>query len=134
MTTFAANCLLLLSVLLVSSFVYVIKDEISFSVKIDGKEEVDLEKGILSSNLPTITIEADDKRISVKKFDIILARGSRPVKNSVKTISGNEFDLSAYSVTAKSGDRIVIELREVNGIEIEEELPDEKKLLTIPIR
>ncbi|WKN40469.1 hypothetical protein [Tunicatimonas pelagia] len=132
MKTFGANCLLFLSVLLASSFISVTKDEVNFSIKINGKEKVDLEKGISSSDLPTITIEADDKGLSVEKFDIILARGNRPVEYPVKTIDGNRFDLSAYSVTAKPGDRVVIELREIDGLE--EELPDEKKLLIIPIK
>jgi hypothetical protein len=116
-----------------SSFITNLEDETKFSIRIEGIEKFNSKEGLLVSEFSKMMIEASNKEISIEEFEIILARGSRPVSYPVEVVSGSEFDLTQYSEIAKPGDRFVIELRKVNGIDISK-ISAEEMLLTIPIK
>ena len=55
-----------------------------------------------------------DARYRVAEWEVTLARGSRPIKT--KRVSKQEVSLSDFAALAKSGDRIVIEVKRVERL------------------
>jgi hypothetical protein len=130
---FFAPLLAIIVIFSASSFVANFEDETKFSISIEGIENFNSKEGISVSEFAKMVIETNSKEISVEEFEIILARGSKPISHPTQVVPGNEFDLAEYAELAKTGDRFVIELRKVNGIEINK-LSDEEILFTIPIK
>ena len=78
-------------------------------VKAPGPSSLDL-KAIAEANFAATNPK--DARYRIVEFDIILARGSRPIKQ--ETIKGKQsINLSTYRTQAKAGDRFVIEVKKV---------------------
>jgi hypothetical protein len=108
-------------------------NDLAFTVKVDGIGQLDLQEGLSASELAIMTIETSNQNVSVSEFEVILARGSRPVENSVQVIQGNSYDLTNFSRFAKSGDRIVIQLNKLSGSE-DEALTDQNRAIVIPVK
>ncbi|MEM9676160.1 MAG: GldM family protein [Cyclobacteriaceae bacterium] len=108
-------------------------NDLTFTVRVDGVEQLSLKKGLSPAELALMTIETSDANVSISEFEIVLARGSRPVEKSVQVIQGNNYDLANFSRFAKPGDRIVIQLNELSGSE-DEALTDQNRAIVIPIR
>lgn len=122
-----------LSILLTSAILISPANDLAFTIKVDGIDQLSLREGLSPSELAPMTIETSKSEVEVSEFEIVLARGSRPVENSVQVIQGNSFDLAAFTHYAKSGDRIVIQLNELDGSE-DEELTDQNRAIVIPIK
>ncbi|WPP50824.1 GldM family protein [Catalinimonas niigatensis] len=116
-------------VLLISAFTLFPYNDFALNVKVQGMENKDLLKeGLTPAELAIMTIESNDEKVSIEKFEVVLARGTRPI--SVESVNGNQYDLINFSEQAKAGDRIVIEVMETSST-----MPlDEKALFaSIPI-
>lgn len=85
-------------------------------------KEVDQKRGMKAPGPRSITMKAipdesfkaflpKDARYRVTSWEAILVRGKRPV--STKKMSGPEGNLSSFAAQAKPGDRILIEVKEV---------------------
>jgi len=85
--------------------------------------ELNVKKGESISRLRSIEIKAvpdegfkqflpKDARYRVTKWEVTLARGSRPV-GSPKTISSESASLADFSSRARPGDRLVVEVKQV---------------------
>lgn len=120
--------LLLTSVTLVSA-----TSDLAFTIKVDGIEQLSLREGLSPSELALMTIETSKSEVAVSEFEIVLARGNRPVGTSNKTIRGNSYDLTKFAQFAKPGDRIVIQLNELSGSE-NNGLTDQNRAIIIPIK
>ena len=81
-----------------------------FTISIKGLHH-SLNEGLKTNEFAKMTIESNDENVKVKSFEITLARGSRAI--SIQTIDGNSFDLGKYRGQARSGDRIVIDIKKV---------------------
>lgn len=120
-------------VFLLSSFILISVDQLSFTINIEGVETLDLKKGLTPSELSRMTIDSDDADVSVSEFQVVLARGNRPVAIPAKLVKGNSYDLAEYESFAKSGDRLVVALIEINGLK-EDDISAEKRVIIIPIK
>jgi len=108
-------------------------NDLAFTIKVDGVDQLSLREGLSPSELAPMTIETSNKEVNVSEFEVVLARGSRPVENSVQVVQGNSYDLANFSQFAKPGDRIVIQLNKLGGSE-EEVLTDQNRAIVIPIK
>ena len=109
------SLLILLTFTLASSFLAKTHDKPTFQVTIQGIENRNIiEEGIASTEFALMTIETDEKDTEVKEFEVVLARGSNPVEHTVVE-TGNSFDLREFADSAKSGDRIVVDIKEIAG-------------------
>jgi hypothetical protein len=97
-------------VLFVSSFTLFPTENPNFKILIKGVDH-DLKEGLKTSEFAKMTIESNDENVKVETFEITLARGSRAI--SIQTIDGNSFDLGKYRGQARSGDRIVIDIKKL---------------------
>lgn len=88
-----------------------------FQVTIAGVEELNLETGIDRHEFALMTLEATKEGAAVTRFDVTLARGNQPIE-SVEGTEGNTLDLREFSDTAESGDRLVIDVKEMSGTEL----------------
>ena len=79
-----------------------------FTISIKGLDH-NLNEGLKNNEFAKMTIESNDENVKVESFEITLARGSRAI--SIQTIDGNSFDLGKYRGQARSGDRIVIDIK-----------------------
>lgn len=97
-------------VLFVSSFTLFPTESPNFKILIKGVGH-DLKEGLKTSEFAKMTIESNDENVKVETFEITLARGNRAI--SIQTIDGNSFDLGKYKGQARSGDRIVIDIKKL---------------------
>jgi hypothetical protein len=91
-----------------------------------------LTDGLKPSELTQLTIDANDENVKILEFHIIHARGKSPVNVGVVT-EGNTFDLNKFRDEAKAGDRIVVEVRKISGVD-DNRLTEKNRILQIPIR
>ena len=96
--------------LFVSSFTLFPTENPNFKILVKGVDH-DLKEGLKTSEFAKMTIESNDENVKVESFDITLARGNRAI--SISTIESNTFDLGQYRGQARSGDRIVIEIKKL---------------------
>ena len=87
-----------------------------FHVTISGIEGRNLEEGIDRHEFALMTLEATEEGAAVTRFDIILARGNQPIE-TLEDNQGNSIDLREFADTAQSGDRLVIDVKEISGVE-----------------
>lgn len=97
--------------LVVSSFTIFFVEERNFKISISGVNH-ELKDGLNPSEFAKMTIESKDENVNVKSFEITLARGARAI--SIKTYEGNIVDLNSLKANARSGDRIVIDIKSTN--------------------
>ena len=120
----------LLLLLTMSSFLRT-PEESDITIIVQGAEDKDvIRDGLLPSELTYMTLESSDKTTEVAEFQIFLARGQSPVGFPATLVTGNQVALEKYRPLAKSGDRLVINLRKLKG---DQKLP-ERKVILIPIR
>ena len=72
----------------------------------------ELKDGLNPSEFAKMTIESKDENVNMKSFEITLARGARAI--SIKTYERNIVDLNSLKANARSGDRIVIDIKSTN--------------------
>jgi hypothetical protein len=107
--------------------------DLSFTVQVQGAEERNvLTDGLKPSELTQLTIDANDESVKILEFHIIHARGKSPVNVGVVT-EGNTFDLNKFRHEAKAGDRIVVEVKKISGVD-NNKLTEKNRILQIPIR
>ncbi|MCK5101485.1 MAG: hypothetical protein KAR17_01680 [Cyclobacteriaceae bacterium] len=107
--TFAGSLVIFL---LLSSFVT--SEEFNFTVKINKLENRNiLLDGLKPSEFAELIIESKNKNIKIESFEITLARGNRAI--SISTIESNRYDLRQHRDHARSGDRIVIEIKKLRN-------------------
>ena len=105
-----------LSVVL-SSYAVLPIDKRTLYVTVQGLAGRDLLKeGVARTEFAPLTIDSDQGQVKVKRFDVTLARGSKPVE-VVEVATGNRIDLREFADSARSGDRLVIDIKELSGIE-----------------
>lgn len=106
---------LLLTILLVvfpaSAFIQPSFDGPNFKYSIKGVNH-DLKDGSKISEFNELRIETGDKDLVIESFQITLARGNRAIE--VTDVNGSIFDLRKYIRKARSGDRIVIEIKKLS--------------------
>lgn len=119
---------LFVAILICSFTIYPFKD-FALNIKVEGQESKNIfQEGLQPSELALMTIESTDEKISIKEFEVILARGTRPV--AIKSVNGNQYDLANFADQAKSGDRIVIEITKFSDADA----PEDLAFATFPIR
>ncbi len=123
------NLLFLLAILFfLSSFNIESRD---VKIKIKNWDERELTQGgIKPSDFTEMTVESLDENLTIESLQITLARGNRAV--SISDVNGNNFSLRKLAGDARSGDRLVIEVRKRN-LEIESVKPT-ITVITIPIK
>jgi len=83
-----------------------------FSVNVQGVDNRNvLKDGVEPDELANLTINVDGKSLYVDEFDVIHARGKSPVGSMA--VKGNSCNLSSFRKKAKSGDRLVIDIKRV---------------------
>lgn len=98
---------------------------------VQGVENRDVTReGLMPAELTYLILESRDKTAGVEEFQIFLARGQSPVGVPATVIRGNQVALEKYRPFARTGDRLVINLRKLKG---DQKLPD-NKIIVIPIR
>ena len=124
--------LILLS-LIVSSYTIEATVKPAFQVTIQGIEGRNLLKeGVARPEFAPMTIETDQEGIAVKKFEVVLARGSNPVE-TFEVATGNRMDLREFADSARSGDRLVVDIREVSGLD-QADISGAKYVIVIPVQ
>ncbi len=123
------NLLFLLAILFfLSSFDIESRD---VKIKIKNWDERELTQGgIKPSDFTEMTVESLDENLTIESLQITLARGNRAV--SISDVNGNKFSLRKLACNARSGDRLVIEVRKRN-LEIKSVKPT-ITVITIPIK
>jgi len=107
-------------------------DKLQFSVEIEGIENRDIfDQGILISDLDQMTIGSNKKLVEVDEFEITLARKSVPLK--FQEVQGNTYNLALFSELAESGDRIIIEVKNLVAAE-KKDLSVKNSVLTIRLK
>lgn len=105
----------------------------TIAIKGPGGGLVNMQKGESASRLRSIKVEAiadedfanflpKDARYRVAEADIILARGSRPIGK--ETLSNETANLGRLMSQAKSGDRLVIEIKKVQRMNFRNEVEE----------
>ena len=102
---------LFILVLFCSSFAILPGEDFEIKYLIKGVSH-ELTDGIKPSEFGELTISSSNKEIKVEAFQITLARGNRAVE--ITDVNGDKFNLRKYYGTARSGDRIVIEVKELS--------------------
>lgn len=98
-------------ILFTSSFTIlpIVDFEIKFLIK---GVDYELKEGLKPSELNELTIESSNQEIKVEAFQVTLARGNRAVE--ISDVVGNKFNLRKFSSDARSGDRIVVEIKKLS--------------------
>ncbi len=107
-----------------------------YTFKTRGKE-IDMKNGIKASSFRSLDIAAvaeanfaaevpKDARYRIKEVEIILARGTRPVKR--ETVKKQKINLAAYASQARPGDILVVEIKRV------ERTTYQKKKERVPVK
>ena len=89
---------------------------------LSGGRELDLKRGVPVPGPRSLEIKAvpdqsfaeflpKDARYRVSQWEVTLARGSRPVKT--ERVNSENINLNAFASLARPGDRIVIEVKQV---------------------
>jgi|GEM_PF-4223757 hypothetical protein len=97
---------------------------------VEGKNVI--EEGVKPEELGPLTITANDGSWNVESFEIVHARGQSPVSYA-SPIKGNTFDASAMKSSAKSGDRLVIVLKQVTNAR-RQPVTLQNKTVVVPIK
>lgn len=103
--------------------------DFEYKLNIGGVNGNYTKEGLRQTNFDEMKISTN-RMIKVEEFEVILARGKRPVHYD-KGIQGNRFDLRKYSKDTRDGDRIVIVIKKISNDKIE--LTQNNSILTIPI-
>lgn len=104
---------LLFSFLLFLTTSFTISTNVNADIKLSIKGiGHDLKEGLKPAEFGELTIESSNKNIKIEAFQITLARGNRAIE--ISDVKGNKFDLRKYDGYARSGDRIVIEIKKVS--------------------
>ena len=107
---------ILLASLLLVSYVSKSSKPSAFHVTIQGIEGRDiLKEGVARTEFARMTLETDREETAVEGFEVVLARGSSPVETFVVD-TGNSMDLREFADSARSGDRLVVDVKEVTGM------------------
>ena len=115
--SFYCSLVILLISIAISSYTAGTAEKPTLQVAIQGMEGQDiLKEGVARTEFALMTIETDQEGTAVKKFEVILARGSSPIER-FEVNAGNSMDLREFADSARSGDRLVIDIKEVSGIE-----------------
>jgi hypothetical protein len=102
---------ILVLAVLSNAFAFLSTDEPGFKISIAGVNH-ELKDGLNPSEFAKLTIESKDEKINVQSFEITLARGSRAI--SITKYEGNIVDLNLLKANARSGDRIVIDIKSMS--------------------
>lgn len=84
---------------------------LEFKYSIKGVER-DFEDGLKPSEFAELTIETANQNITITAFQITLARGNRAVE--ISNVESNKFNLKKFADQARTGDRIVIEVKKLS--------------------
>ena len=112
-----------------------------------GNKPIDFKRGEAINRLRTITVKAiadedfknflpKDARYRVTDAEIVLARGSRPVGKA--KLSGDSANLSSLMSKAKPGDRLVIDIKQVQRMNFQNKtenvaLGSSASVVTVPL-
>ena len=115
----------------------------SYEIKSRGKE-INLKHGLSVAQLSTMSVKAipeenfarevpKDAKYRIRKMTVTLARGPRPIQT--KEFTTENLDLRQWRSSAKSGDRIVIEIDRVmrRPPQGEERVPTRNVIFNVPI-
>jgi len=109
--SFFFSAIFVLLALSISSFTQLPIDYLELKYYIKGVER-DFEDGLKPSEFAELTIETANQNITITAFQITLARGDRAVEES--NVETNKFNLKKFASKARSGDRIVIEVKKLS--------------------
>lgn len=112
---------------IICSFTFLPQEYFSYQISISGVDHDFTQVGLKTSELAEMTIKSNDENSKIVSFEITLARGSRAI--SVTNVKGNKFPLQKLKGQARSGDRLVIELKVSNDKE-----PDSSATQVIALR
>jgi len=93
------------------SFILPLKSS-EFKITVSGVDHDYLNDGLKPSEFAELKIESKYDSIVIDSFQITLARGNRAI--DISTVKSNKFNLRKYISYARSGDRIVIEIKKSN--------------------
>ena len=99
-------------ILFISSFTIYPMEDSKLQITIKGVDHP-LQDGLKPSEFAELKVESTIQDIKIESLEITLARGNRAVENS--QVKGNSFNLRKYVGRARSGDRIVIEIKKMNS-------------------
>jgi len=116
----------------------------SYTFKTRGKD-IDMKNGIKATSFRSLDIAAvaeanfaaevpKDAKYRIREVEIILARGTRPVKR--ETIKKQKINLAAYASQARPGDILVIEIKKVERTTYQkkkERVPAKNEIYRIPL-
>lgn len=94
-----------------SSFNFLSIDDLEFKYLIKGVTH-ELNEGLKPSEFDKLTIELTNHEIKIEAFQITLSRGNRAV--NISDVKSNTFNLRKFYGEARSGDRIVIEIKKLS--------------------
>lgn len=97
--------------LFTSSFTILPNEDFEIQFLIKGVDH-ELKEGLKPSELSELTIVYSNQEIKVEAFQVTLARGNRAIE--ISDVMGNKFNLRKFSDSARSGDRIVVEVKKLN--------------------
>ena len=118
---------------IISSYTVEVTEKPTFQVVIQGTQGRDLLKeGVSRNEFAPMTIVTDQKEARVEGFDVVLARGSSPIE-VFEVAAGNSMDLREFAGSARSGDRLVIEIKKISGIE-SADLSGTEYIVIIPVK
>lgn len=121
----------LVALLIMGLTAFRVTSDNGFLFVIQGLEGRDvLKEGLSPTDFTLLTIKNDNKSLQVNEFEIVLARGQSPVGLPVTVVHGNSISLDKFRPFAKTGDRLVVKVRTVNG----EQVQSEDAIFVIPIR
>jgi len=109
--SFFVSAIFVLLALGFSSFTQLPLEYLELKYSIKGVEH-DFEDGLKPSEFAELTIETANQNITITVFQITLARGNRAV--AVSNVETNKFNLKKFASQARSGDRIVIEVKKLS--------------------
>ncbi len=105
------NSIFVLLTILMFSFILPLKSS-EFKITVSGVDHDYLNDGLKPSEFAELKIESKYDSIVIDSFQITLARGNRAI--DISTVKSNKFNLRKYISYARSGDRIVIEIKKSN--------------------
>lgn len=101
-----------LLILFLSSFTIHPLEDSKVKISIKGVDHA-IKDGLKPSEFGELKIESTSQDMKIESMEITLARGNRAVE--VSQVIGNSFNLRRYVNRARSGDRIVIEVKKMNS-------------------
>jgi len=73
----------------------------------------ELSEGLKISEFGKMTVVSHNEGVEISSLEITLARGARAV--SIDAVEANTFELSKLKANARSGDRIVVDIKSKNS-------------------